>query len=159
ASVLATFSVPQGTLSGASSGNVVVGGTATNLTLTGSVADINAFIAAGNLSYLTALDNVSSVALAVSVNDLGNSGAGGAKTAGPVSVTLNVTAIDDAPQNHVPAAQSTAIDTPIVFSTGNGNAISISDVDAGANNLEVTLSVGHGVLTLSGTAGLTFSAG
>ena len=47
----------------------------------------------------------------------------------------------------------------LVFSSANGNAISVSDSDAGANPLEVTLSVTNGSLTLSGTAGLTFTVG
>ena len=39
------------------------------------------------------------------------------------------------------------------------NAISISDVDAGAGNETVTLSVFNGALTLNGTAGLAFTVG
>ncbi len=58
------------------------------------------------------------------------------------------------PTNTVPGAQSTNEDIPLVFSTGNGNAISISDPDAGAANLQVSLSVTTGTLTLSGLAGL-----
>ena len=158
-SLQATFTVPQGTLSAVSGGGVIVGGTATNLTLTGTLASINAFIAAGNLDYTTALNDVSSVTLGVSINDLGNSGAGGPQSSGISNVTLNVTAINDAPEHTIPAAQNTATNTAVIFSAGNGNAISVSDVDAGANPLEMTLSVSNGTLTLAGTSGLTFSAG
>jgi hypothetical protein len=159
ASIQAAFSVAQGTLSATSGAGVAVGGTSTNLTLTGACDDINAFIAAGLLHYLPELDDLASVTLGVSVNDLGNTGAGGAQASGTTNITLNVTAIDDAPLNAVPGAQSTATDTAIVFSTANGNAISVSDVDLAGGELELTLSVAHGTLTLSGTAGLTFSAG
>src|SRR5262249_53699721 len=38
-------------------------------------------------------------------------------------------------------------------------AVSVSDVDAGANPLRVTLTATNGVLTLGGKTGLTFSAG
>src|SRR5207247_114424 len=48
-------------------------------------------------------------------------------------------------------------DTPLVFSSGNGNAIVVNDVDAAS--VRVTLSVTNGTLTLSGVSGLTFSAG
>ena len=45
------------------------------------------------------------------------------------------------------------------FSTGGGYAISVDDVDVGAGNLTVTLSVTSGKLTLSGTTNLAFSTG
>ncbi len=60
------------------------------------------------------------------------------------------------PVNSVPGAQSTDEDTALVFNTTNGNLISISDADAGSSVLAVSLSVNDGIVTLSGTAGLTF---
>ncbi|MFO0701136.1 MAG: DUF4347 domain-containing protein, partial [Nitrospira sp.] len=66
---------------------------------------------------------------------------------------------NDPPVNTVPGAQSTNEDTNRVFSTGNGNQISISDLDAGSSAVEVTVSVTNGALTLSGTSGLTFTTG
>jgi hypothetical protein len=70
-------------------------------------------------------------------------------------------AVNDPPVNHVPGAQKGPEDEPLVFSSGRGNDISISDVDAGNNPVRVTLSVsgGIGTLTLSGTAGLSFQSG
>ena len=59
------------------------------------------------------------------------------------------------PVNHMPGAQVTDYDTPLTISP----AISISDPDAGANPVEVTLSATDGTLTLSGTTDLTFSVG
>src|SRR5207247_421974 len=50
-------------------------------------------------------------------------------------------------------------DTPLVFSSANGNQIAIADVDAGSSVVQVALVSTHGWLTLSGTSGLTFSAG
>lgn len=76
---------------------------------------------------------------------------------GTVSVLLNTT--NFAPVNSVPEAQSTNEDTSLVFSSANGNQISISDVDANNNPVEVTLNTNNGTLTLSGDAGLTFSTG
>jgi hypothetical protein len=46
------FSVPQGALSAVSGGGVTVGGSSSNLNLMGSLANINGFIAAGNLRFL-----------------------------------------------------------------------------------------------------------
>ncbi|MDX2494931.1 MAG: DUF4347 domain-containing protein, partial [Desulfuromusa sp.] len=64
-----------------------------------------------------------------------------------------------APVNSVPTAQTTNEDTALVFNDANLNKISISDADAGTDPLEVTLTVNDGILTLSGTTGLTFIAG
>src|SRR5205823_80342 len=61
--------------------------------------------------------------------------------------------------NAVPGAQSTNEDTNLIFSSGNGNQISISDVDAGSGSVRVTLTATNGTLTLSGLAGLSFTAG
>jgi len=78
------------------------------------------------------------------------------------TVTITVTAVNDAPVNTVPGAQTTVEDNAKVFSSGNGNQVSVADVDVletVGGELEVTISVTHGTLTLSGTTGLTFSVG
>ena len=156
--VTATLSVPSGTLSASSGSGVTVGGTASAMTLTGSIADINAFIAASSISFTTATNATSNVTLSVAINDGGNSGSGGAQT-DSTTVTLTVTAVNDAPVNSIPAAQSVDQDSSLVFNSGNGNLISISDVDAGSNSVEVTLTASNGLLTLSGLTGLSFSTG
>ena len=75
------------------------------------------------------------------------------------TATIFVRAINDAPINNLPAPETTTQDTALVLSTGGGNAISISDDDAGSNPVQVTLSATNGTLTLFGTAGLTFTNG
>ncbi|MFO0949863.1 MAG: dockerin type I domain-containing protein [Isosphaeraceae bacterium] len=67
--------------------------------------------------------------------------------------------LNQAPVNTVPAAQVTDEDVPLVFSTATGNAITVSDTDAGTDPVEVTLSASHGTLTLKSTADLTFATG
>jgi hypothetical protein len=69
--------------------------------------------------------------------------------------TINVIAVNDAPVNTVPAAQTTAEDTSKVFSSANSNAITVSDVDGGT--LTTTLNIGNGILTLGSTTGVTVS--
>ena len=59
----------------------------------------------------------------------------------------------------VPPAQLLDEDVALVFSSGNGNAITVSDGTGSDASLRVTLAVTDGTLTLSGTAGLTFVAG
>ncbi|MDB5723056.1 MAG: tandem-95 repeat protein, partial [Alphaproteobacteria bacterium] len=72
------------------------------------------------------------------------------------TVTINVAGVNDAPVNHLPGGTATgAEDAGVTFGTAGGNAISISDVDAGSGAVTVDLSVGHGTLTLAGIAGVT----
>ena len=70
---------------------------------------------------------------------------------------VTVAPTNDAPVNSVPGSQSAGVTGDLVFSAANGNAISIADVDAGSEDLEVSLSVTHGTLTLAQTAGLAFT--
>ena len=83
-------------------------------------------------------------------------GNGGFDTA---TVYLTINPRNDFPVNSVPGAQSTSEDTPLEFSSTNGNAISISDVDAGTGDMQITLSVTNGTLTLAQTVGLSFTSG
>lgn len=75
------------------------------------------------------------------------------------SFTITITNVNEAPVNTVPAAQTTDDNIPLTFSTANGNLISTDDVDAGTADLEVTLVVTSGTITLNGTTGLSFTAG
>jgi large repetitive protein len=71
------------------------------------------------------------------------------------TVTITVTSVNDAPVNNVPSAtQTTNEDTSLVFSSGNGNQISVTDIDG--STIQVTLSVTNGTLTLGSTTGLSF---
>ncbi len=84
----------------------------------------------------------------------------GAANSNTFNLSVTVTAVNDAPVNTVPGAQSADEDVALVFNAVNSNLISISDVDVGSSDLAVTLSVtAGGTLTLSGAAGLTFSVG
>jgi Fibronectin type III domain. len=156
--VTATFSVPTGSLAATSGAGVTVGGTASALTMTGTIADINAFIASSGLTYTTVLNATADVTLTVTINDNGNTGTGGAQQDSE-TLTLEVTAVNDAPVNTVPGAQSVDQDGTLVFSTGSGNAISVADVDAGVGNIQVTLTATNGLITLGSTTGLTFTNG
>jgi hypothetical protein len=81
-------------------------------------------------------------------------GKGGTSTA---TATVTITPVDDAPLNTVPPAQTVAEDGSLVFSTANGNAISVSDVEGSAQT--VTLNVTNGTFSLNGVTGLTFTQG
>ena len=75
------------------------------------------------------------------------------------TATINVTPVNDAPVNVLPSTQFTAENTTVSFGSANGNSISITDVDAGSNTVQVSLVASAGTVTLSGTAGLSFVIG
>jgi hypothetical protein len=79
-------------------------------------------------------------------------GSGG--TIGDTVFAINVAAVNDPPIHAVPGPQSTNKNTPLVFSAAQGNALTISDVDAGSQAVQTQLIVTGGVATV-GTSGVT----
>lgn len=160
--VQATFSVPagNGTFSALAAAGVTLTGSGTNsLVLSGTLADINAFVASGSVSYLSAANASGTVSVTVSLDDRGNTGTGGNKIA-TTTFNLAISPVNDAPVNSVPGSQTVLQDRPLVFSTGLGNRIAISDVDVGASDaIQVTLTANNGTVSLAGLGGLTFLAG
>ncbi len=76
--------------------------------------------------------------------------------------TFNVTVsnVTVEPTLSAPSNATTSEDTALVFSTSNGNPITVSDHDASTNSpLQVSMSVANGNLTLAQTTGLTFISG
>jgi hypothetical protein len=91
--------------------------------------------------------------------DTSTNGGSTAFSSATVTSFITVNAIDQPPVNTVPGPQVVLQGTSRVFSTVQGNAISISDPDAGTNPMLVTLTATGGTMTLSGTSGLTFTIG
>jgi hypothetical protein len=144
-----TLTVSQGALSVTGAGAAVVGGNGSaTVTIDGTTTDVNAVLA--SLGYTPTLNYNGADTLTIVTNDNSNTGAGG-----PLSdtdmVAITVNPIDDAPVNTIPLGQATPEDVAITFSSGNGNAIQIADVDAGGANLTVTINVppSTGTLTLT----------
>jgi len=148
-SVTVTFSVPQGSFSAISGGGVTVGGIGTFLSLTGSIANINAFLGGSNLHYTPAANDTGDKLVSITISDNGNTGSDGAKSAS-ASFTVHVEPVNDAPQITGPATYSLDEDTSLSLS-----GISFSDVDAGSGTMTVTFSVSSGVLVAMGGAGVT----
>ena len=124
----------------------------TTMTFQGTLSNINA--AVNNLVYhpnggFSGLDS-----LTVSISDLGNTGSGGAQVDNDTIEISVRDATNTAPTITNPGAQAVAEDTDLTITT-----LSIGDIDAGAEGVEVTVSVNSGALTLSQTTGLTFSTG
>lgn len=74
-------------------------------------------------------------------------------------LTITVNNINEAPVNTVSGAQTATQDAYLVFSTANGNAISINDVDAFNGLEQVKLSVTNGFLSLGSINGVTIVNG
>jgi CSLREA domain-containing protein len=112
----------------------------------------------GSISFTPLPDANGSALITVTVKDDGGTLNGGVDTF-VRTFTVTVGAVNDAPVNHVPGPQNIPLNASFVFSTGTGNAIFITDVDAGSDPVQVTLKATDGTLTLNGTSGLSFSVG
>ncbi len=164
AAVSATLSVGQGALSAtAGTTGVVISGSGTaSLVLLGTVAQLNAlFAGAGgsSLSYQDGSDTpAASTTLTLLVDDLGNSGAGGALTASD-SAVVSITAVNDTPVIAAPARASVIPGQTLVFDPAQYLGISLADADVAGSMLELQLTVSGGELSLATTTGLSFSVG
>lgn len=158
-----TLTAAHGALFAGSLAGVTVSGQGTStLVVTGTANAINA--ALDGLVYRPGADYEGADSLVVSTSDNGNTGEGGVLVTTSPGISITVTPVNDAPINHVPATITGFEDTPLVFSTANGNAISVSDVDARSGEITVTLRVSDGwdakaSLTLGTTAGLSAVSG
>jgi len=152
-SMTVTLAVTNGTLT-VSGGSAAIGGSGTgNVTLTGTAAAINATLAA-SVTYVPSANFNGAATLTMTTNDNGNTGTGGA-LADVDTVAITVNPVNDAPTQAVPAAQTTNEDTPRVFSSGNGNAITVADIDSAT--VITTVSVTNGTLSAVAFAGATIS--
>lgn len=153
-----TLSVTQGTLTlGSVSGLTFSNGDGISdatMTFSGPLSLIN--VALDGLQFVPVLNFNGPAQLNIMANDLGQSGTGGSQTASQ-TVSINVSAVNDAPVVNVPGTQTISEDSILTFSSGNSNAITVSDVDATTG--QAILTVTNGVLTLNGTTGLTFADG
>ncbi|MBW4580055.1 MAG: pre-peptidase C-terminal domain-containing protein [Tildeniella nuda ZEHNDER 1965/U140] len=135
----------------------------TTLTLTDTLDNINTAIA--NLTYRGRLNYNGADTITIRANDQGNAGFGGPLT-DIKTINVNVNAVNDAPTLTVPGAQTVNEDTNLVFNAGR--AITLTDVDSGANPVQVIFAVSNGSLTIgavgggntligSGTSAITYS--
>lgn len=156
--VRVTLTVNNGTinLGSISNINVIDGGNGTSK-IGFDAALIDANIALNGLAFTPSAEFSGNSTLSVVVNDLGNTGSGGPKSA-TASVTINTVSQNDAPINAIPVgAVSTNEDT--VLSLVGGNLISVSDVDAGTGPIQVVVSATNGTLGATATSGVSIIGG
>ncbi len=137
------ISVSNGTLTVAGGGGTITGNGSSSVQIEGSVAQVTA--ALDGTGYTPAADYSGSDTLVLSSTD-------NAALTDTDTVAIAITAVNDAPVQTVPGAQSTNEDTELVFSTANGNSLSVSDPDAGTT-LTTVISVSNGTLTVAGGGG------
>jgi hypothetical protein len=113
----------------------------------------------GTLTYTPAPGANGTATMTVQVHDNGLTANGGHDTSPAQTLQIAVTPVggNRPPVNTIPfAVQSTLENQPITFS---GNAISVSDPDAGANQIQVALTITGGTATLSTTNNLALISG
>ena len=156
--VRVTLSVNNGTLSLGSTANITIVDGGNGTSKIGFDAPLNdANIALNGLAFTPLAEFSGNSTMSVVVDDLGNTGSGGAKSA-TASVTLNTLSQNDAPINSVPVGPvTTNEDTQLNLS--GGNLIAVSDVDAGTGAIQVVVSVTNGTLGASATGGVTIVGG
>ncbi len=153
-----TLSATNGTLTlNGTTGLTFTAGTGagdTTMTFTGTITDINN--ALDGLSFQPTSNYFGAASVQIASSDY--TGSGGPRTA-TNTVNATVNHVNAVPVNTVPAPQTSNENTALVFSSGNGNQVSVADPAAGNNSIQETLTATNGTLTLSGTTGLTFSTG
>ena len=119
-------------------GTGVTGNGTASVTITGTAAQINAALT--GLAYTGNLNFNGVDTLTVATND------GTATDTDTIAITVN--AVNDAPINTVPGAQSVAEDTTLPIA-----GVSVADIDSSA--LTTTLNVSSGILNVTAGAGVT----
>ena len=137
------------------SGALVTGSGGSSVTITGSLAQINALLNSNATSTVSYIDNTdtpsASTTLTLTINDNGGTGAGGALTAHDTA-TINITAVNDGP---------TAVADNVITNFGTSTNFTIlewallnNDVDPdGGSTLDVSGVSSPTSLTVTHTAG------
>ena len=171
-SITVTLSVNSGSVTAANAGSVTVANFGTFLSLTGTLANINTYLAtsANQPIFTPNADFNGTVTLTMNTNDGGNTGTGGALQ-DTDSININVTAVADIVSDTLSTNKNTAVTFNPITGTNGASAdnfegaspqitqISGSNITAGGaavavTNGSVTLASGN-VLTFTPTAGYT----
>jgi hypothetical protein len=124
--------------------------------ISGPPSTLNKALASMEYRAPNALTAVTVDNIVIFVRDHGSTGVGGEMTTSE-SIVVTITLVNDAPVWSVPSLQITTEDTPLDI-TG----ITLTDIDAAATDISVTLTALHGTLTFVGGptfAGVTFDVG
>ncbi|MCY2993165.1 MAG: tandem-95 repeat protein [Planctomycetota bacterium] len=150
--VTVTLSVSHGTLVAVPTTGVTVTGSETNLVLSGLVAKVNE--ALNGLKYTPTVNFEQTDVIQVVVNDSGNFGSGGAKSAS-ASLAITINPVNDPPAIAAPASITTGQNRAYPF-TGL-NAVAVTDQDAGSGALVVKLAATNGAIAVGSGSGVNFT--
>ena len=167
----ATLAVTEGaiTVVEGDSGVTVTGGNGTGtVSLSGTVAQLDNLLTGsgtGTITYLNSSETPSaSATLTVTVNDQGHTGTDPGLSGGPADeegtgqVTINITAMNDAPVVGAPAGPLAATEQVALSIEGTG--FTVSDVDEAGSGATATLNVTEGAITVvEGDSGVTVTGG
>ncbi|RCK38736.1 beta strand repeat-containing protein, partial [Thalassospira xiamenensis] len=152
------ISLVNGTGSTATNGltyNVSVTGGVATITITGgtlSAADAQTVV--DGMTYASSSNNPGTSSRVVTLTGISDSGGttnGGSDTASAsIAATVAVGAVNDAPENTVPGAQ-----TAVVGEAKAITGISVEDVDSATVTTTISVPSGHGTFTTTGNASIT----
>lgn len=151
--ITVTLAAESGSFAATSAGGVIVsGGGTASIVLTGAVQDLNAFLSEGGVGFQAPANLTGMVRVYVTVNDNGNTGAGGART-GEAEFDVIVAPVNDAPIS-ADAAVTTVEDSPYIFQTSDVAFAETNDAPAPNTLLSVLIDAlpDRGTLTLNGAA-------
>ena len=157
---------PEGTINLTASGATVSNNDSATVTVEGTAADVQA--ALDSMNYTPSQANADkTILITVTADDRDPAGTGdGNGTEGvgvdgnnTVSDTFNINVSDnnEGPSVNGLSNQSVDEDASLIFSSGNGNAFSVSDPDDFGADMEATVSVDHGTVTAAGGSGATLA--
>ena len=158
--ITVTLTTSNGTFSLANkSGLVFTNGTGTNdriLTIAGAMTDIDN--ALNGLIFTPNANFIGATSIQISTNDMGQTGGGGS-VATSDTIPIQINEVNSASLNMNLPSQTIVENSSLIFSSANGNTISLADFNASIDTDQITLSATNGTLTLNSIKGLTFSAG
>ncbi len=159
-----TVSIPTdaGTLNASGTpGLIDLDGSNEVLVLEGTLADINSEL--NGLTFTPTNSNADiTIPITVEINDLANGGTeltdgvGDALIASDV-FNVQISGVNDGPSVNALINQNVDEDSTLTFSSGNGNAFTISDTDDFGTVMVATVSVDYGVLTAASGSGATLA--
>jgi hypothetical protein len=121
------------------------------LTLTGTTTIANYVTALQSVTYVNVSDNPTPATRQITFQVTDSAAA----TSNTATRTINITAVNDPPVNTVPGGQTVNEDTTLTFNAAN--LITVADVDAGTNPVQVTVSAANGTITPATGSGATIT--
>jgi hypothetical protein len=151
-----TFNVSATVPGGLAASDITNNGTSI-VTLTGSLDEINATLAATNgVTYTPGQHLTGGQLFYFQVEDLGNSGSGGQQTF-TQPLIVNVSPVNDAPQIYIGTELEIGEDTPYAFLGDLSITVLDPDIETGSEPYQITLTTTNGVAELLDTTGVTIT--